>query len=139
MVVKITKTTYDGIIKHAESGYPNEVCGVLIGQRGKITTFKECRNLNKERARDRYELDPASFKEADDWARSNGMEILGIYHSHPDHPSRPSEFDRERAWPNWAYIILSIHGGRYKDGRAWILKDFGSHFEEEEITLISHE
>jgi proteasome lid subunit RPN8/RPN11 len=136
MVVNILKSAYDGIIKHAESGYPNEVCGVLIGRDGRITGFKECRNLNRERARDRYELDPLSFKEADDWARSNGMEILGIYHSHPDHPSRPSGFDRERAWPEWVYIILSIEAGKYRDGRAWVLKDFDSPFEEEEFELI---
>ncbi len=135
-MVNILKSTYDGIIKHAESGYPNEVCGALIGEEGGITNFKECRNLNRERARDRYELDPLSFKEADDWARLNGMEILGIYHSHPDHPSRPSGFDRERAWPDWVYIILSIHVGNYNDGRAWILKDFDSSFEEEKIELI---
>jgi proteasome lid subunit RPN8/RPN11 len=136
MVVNILKSAYDGIIKHAESGYPNEVCGVLIGRDGRITGFKECRNLNRERARDRYELDPLSFKEADDWARSNGMEILGIYHSHPDHPSRPSGFDRERAWPEWVYIILSIEAGKYRDGRAWVLQDFDSPFEEEEFELI---
>ena len=134
-MVKIVKSVYEGIIKHAESGYPNEVCGVLIGREWRITNFKECRNLNAERARDRYELDPLSFKEADDWARSKGMEILGIYHSHPDHPSRPSEFDRERAWPNWAYIILSINNGKYNDGRAWILSNHDSRFEEEKIEL----
>jgi proteasome lid subunit RPN8/RPN11 len=135
-VVNILKSIYDGIIKHTESGYPNEVCGVLIGKEGGITNFKECRNLNRERVRDRYELDPLSFKEADDWARLNGMEILGIYHSHPDHPSQPSGFDKERAWPDWVYIILSIQEGKYKDGRAWILKDFDSPFEEERIELI---
>ncbi len=135
-MVKIVKSVYDGIIKHAESGYPEEVCGVLIGKKGSITNFKECRNLNYERARDRYELDPLSFKEADDWTRSNGMEILGVYHSHPDHPPRPSGFDRERAWPDWVYIILSIIGGKYNDGRAWILKDFDSSFQEEKIELI---
>lgn len=134
--MKIVKSVYDGIIKHAESGYPNEVCGVLIGKEGEITSFKECRNLNQERARDRYELDPFSFKEADDWARSKGMEIVGIYHSHPDHPSRPSEFDRERAWPDWAYIIFSIHDGKYHDARAWFLGNPNSRFEGEEIELI---
>jgi Predicted metal-dependent protease of the PAD1/JAB1 superfamily len=134
-VVRIAKSVYDEIIKHAESGYPNEVCGVLIGGESKITNSKECRNLNQERARDRYELDPLSFKEADEWARSNGMEILGVYHSHPDHPSRPSAFDREMAWPDWVYIIVSIHGGKYKDGRGWIIKDFDSPFEEEKIEI----
>lgn len=135
-MVKIVRSAYEGIIKHAESGYPNEVCGVLIGKDGEITNFKECRNLNQERARDRYELDDRSFNEADNWARSNGMDILGIYHSHPDHPSEYSEFDRARAWPKWVYAILSIYGGKYKDGRAWFLKDFDSHFEEEKIELI---
>lgn len=136
-MVKIVKSAYDGIIKHAESGYPNEVCGVLIGKDGEISNFKECQNLNHERARDRYELDPLSFKEADDWARANAMEIAGIYHSHPDHPSRPSEFDRERAWPDWTYIIFSIHSGKFNDARAWSLKDFDSFFEEEKIELIA--
>lgn len=136
-MVKIFKSAYDGIIKHAESGYPNEVCGVLVGKEGIITSFKECSNLNRERARDRYELDPLSFKEADDWARLNRMEILGIYHSHPDHPSRPSGFDRERAWPDWVYVILSIEVYKYKDGRAWILKDSDSPFEEDKIELMS--
>ncbi len=135
-MVKITTSTYDEIIKHAESGYPEEVCGVLIGENGSIINLKECRNLNRERARDRYELDPISFKEADDWARLNGMEILGIYHSHPDHPPRPSSFDRERAWPDWIYIILSIHHGKYSDGRAWILNDYDSPFVEEKIELV---
>lgn len=157
-MVKISKSVYDGMAKHAESGYPNEVCGVLIGKENKITEFRECRNLNQERARDRYELDPLSFKEADEWARLNGMEILGIYHSHPDHPSRPSQFDRDRAWPDWVYVILSIQSGKHHDGRAWVIKDFdspfdgrgtsfnnlmqvvikdfGSPFEEEEIEII---
>ncbi|MBI2486411.1 MAG: M67 family metallopeptidase [Deltaproteobacteria bacterium] len=136
-MVKIVRSAYEGIIKHAESGYPNEVCGVLIGKDEEITNFKECRNLNQERARDRYELDDRSFNEADNWARSNGMDILGIYHSHPDHASEYSEFDRQRAWPYWIYMIFSINSGKYNDARAWILKDFGSHFEEEKIELIS--
>lgn len=135
-MVKIFSLAYDGVIKHAESGYPNEVCGVLIGKDNIITGFKECGNLNRERTRDRYELDSNSYNEADNWARLNRMKILGIYHSHPDHPSRPSGFDRERAWPDWVYIILSIEGGKYKDGRAWVLKDFDSQFEEEKIELI---
>jgi proteasome lid subunit RPN8/RPN11 len=136
MVVKIINSTYDEIIKHAESGYPEEVCGVIIGKNRSVTNFKECRNLNRERARDRYDLDPLSFKEADDWARLNGMEILGIYHSHPDHPSRPSIFDRERAWPDWLYIIISIQHAKYNDGRAWVINDYSSPFVEEKIELV---
>jgi len=135
-VVKIVRPAFEGIIIHAESGYPNEVCGVLIGKDGEITNYKECTNLNKERARDRYELDPLSFNEADSWARSNGMTILGIYHSHPDHHSLPSETDRQNAWPDWAYMIFSIHGGKYNDARAWVIREFGGHFIEEKMELI---
>lgn len=136
MVVKIAQSAYDGIVKHAESGFPHEVCGVLIGADGKITDYRECRNLNTDRAHDRYDLDPESFKEADEWARAGGMEILGIYHSHPDHPSLPSETDRQRAWPEWVYMIFSINGGKYNDARAWVLEDFDSHFSEAAVELI---
>lgn len=135
-MVKIVKSAYDGMIGHAEEGFPHEVCGVLIGGDGKVTHYRECRNLNTERAHDRYDLDPASFKEADEWARGNGMEILGIYHSHPDHPSLPSETDRQRAWPEWIYIIFSINSGKYNDARAWVLEDFDSNFIQAAVELI---
>ena len=136
MVVKIAKSAYSGIISHAESGFPHEVCGVLIGTDGTISDYRECKNLNTQRAHDRYDLDPVSFKQADEWARANGMEILGIYHSHPDHPSLPSETDRQRAWPEWVYMIFSINGGKYNDARAWVLEDFDSHFNEAAVELI---
>ncbi len=134
-MVKILKSVYGGIIKHAEAGFPHEVCGVLMGTDGKITHYRECRNLNTERAHDRYDLDPESFKEADEWARGNGLEIVGIYHSHPDHPSIASETDRQRAWPEWVYMIFSIYGGRYNDARAWVLEDFDSKFMEVAVEL----
>lgn len=134
-MVRILRAVYDGIIKHAEAGFPHEVCGVLVGTNGKITHYRECRNLNTERAHDRYDLDPESFKEADEWARGEGLEIVGIYHSHPDHPSIASETDRQRAWPEWVYMIFSINGGRYNDARAWVLEDFDANFMEVDVEL----
>lgn len=134
-MVRILKSVYGGIIKHAEAGFPHEVCGVLVGSDGKITHYRECRNLNTERAHDRYDLDPVSFKEADEWARGKGLEIVGIYHSHPDHPSIASETDRQRAWPEWVYMIFSINSGRYNDARAWVLEDFDSNFMEVAVEL----
>ena len=136
MVVKILKSTFDGIIKHAESGYPEEVCGVLIGNDETINEFRKCRNLNRGRAKDRYELDPISFQEADNWARINHQDIIGIYHSHPDHPSLPSEVDRSNAWPDWIYIIFSINNGDFNDARAWFLEENKSNFKENLIELI---
>lgn len=134
-MVKINESSYKAIIKHAESGFPHEVCGVLIGQDHTVSHYKECNNLNTERAHDRYELDPLSFKEADDYSREIGKEIIGIYHSHPDHPSMASETDRQRAWPEWIYIIFSINQGKYNDARAWILEDSGEKFYEESIEV----
>ncbi len=135
-MVEIAKSAHKGIIEHGESGFPHEVCGVLIGNNGKITDYKICRNLNTERAHDRYELDPISFNEADEWAREKGLEILGIYHTHPDHPSLPSETDRVRAWPDWVYIIYSINSGKFNDARGWVLEEFDGGFIEEEIKVV---
>lgn len=133
--MNITQSAYNGIIEHAEGGFPDEVCGVIIGNGDEITHYRKCNNLNTKRAHDRYELDPESFKKADDWARENGMEIRGIYHSHPDHPSLPSETDRQRAWPEWIYIIFSINSGKYNDARAWMLEDFDGQFFETTVEI----
>ncbi|MGQ0792633.1 MAG: Mov34/MPN/PAD-1 family protein [Deltaproteobacteria bacterium] len=135
--MNIVKSAYEGMIQHAQSGYPHEICGALVGVGGLIKAFRECRNLNTERAHDRYELDPLSFKEADDFARARGEEIIGIYHSHPDHPSRPSETDRASAWPDWAYIIISVNRGRFNDARNWVIRDFGGYFEEEPLEIVA--
>ncbi|MGI9534955.1 MAG: Mov34/MPN/PAD-1 family protein [Thermodesulfobacteriota bacterium] len=151
-MVKIKKSAYEGMISHAESGYPFEVCGVMIGNKDLISYSRECINLisedsietefksenqlNRERLRDRFELDPKSFMEADEWARENSLEIMGIYHSHPDHPSKPSETDRKIASPGWGYIIFSINQGNYNDARLWYLDESDSQFALTEFELI---
>lgn len=126
----IPTSVLSGIKRHAEAGYPNEVCGLLIGRGSSVEAFIEAKNLNVERARDRYELDPLSFMKADDFARSRGLEVIGIYHSHPDHPPLPSETDRTRAWHGWVYLIVSVEGGRVSSQRAWLLSETDSQFEE---------
>ena len=152
MVVRIKKSAFFGMIDHAESGYPFEICGVMIGKNNIVTDFRECRNLiseddvetefksenrlGKDRLRDRFELDPKSFMDADDWARQNNLEIMGIYHSHPDHPSQPSETDRKIASPGWGYIIFSINKGKYNDARLWYLDESDSNFEYTEYQVI---
>lgn len=153
MVVKISREAYEGMIKHAESGYPYEVCGVMIGNGEIISAYRQCRNLiaedtvetefknsnklDKERLRDRFELDPKSYMEADEWARSEGLEILGIYHSHPDHPSKPSETDRQIASPFWGYIIFSINQGSFNDARLWYINEDDYQFEQREFEVTA--
>ena len=115
-------------------GYPHETCGLLIGRplegsppaagasaasvapadtqlalgSAEVTRVLQARNLNRERAHDRYELDPRDFMQAELAAREAGLEVVGIWHSHPDHPAEPSETDRAAAWEGWSYVIATV-------------------------------
>ncbi len=120
----------------AQAGYPHESCGLLIGERGRgdvaIKRVTQAKNLNSERAHDRYLLDPQDFLDADNAAREQGMEVLGVWHSHPDHPALPSETDRVAAWPDWSYVIVAVTRDGVQDVRAWRLNESQA-FDEEVI------
>ncbi|HYD60325.1 MAG TPA: M67 family metallopeptidase [Noviherbaspirillum sp.] len=124
------------LVSWAEVAYPYEICGLLIGQRTPgdhvIKGVTQAANLNRERAHDRYELDPQDFLDADTAAREQGLEVLGVWHTHPDHPARPSETDRLAAWPEWSYVILEVTGEGVRDVRSWRLND-AQQFDEEVI------
>jgi len=109
----------------ARAGYPEEVCGLLLGRctenQVEVLELVLARNLNRERARDRYELDPEAFLSADTQAREHGWEVVGIWHTHPDHPARPSATDRARAWEGWSYVIMSVSRSGVADLRSWRL------------------
>src|SRR5262245_4265582 len=130
---------------HAESGYPREVCGLLVGRidspggARRILEARQAGNLNRERATDRYDLDPTDYLRIESEARALRLEVLGVYHSHPDHPSLPSETDRMRAeeiWQegaSWSYLILEVAAGRLASRRSWVLRE--RIFHEEEIRV----
>ncbi len=107
------------------AGYPHETCGLLIGrrrgERTEVERVEQARNRNTERARDRYDLDPDDQLAADLRAREDGLEIVGIWHSHPDHPARPSETDRSKAWEGWSYVIVAVTADGVADLRSWRL------------------
>jgi proteasome lid subunit RPN8/RPN11 len=109
------------------AGYPEETCGLLLGHRNavdvEILDLVEVRNLDRERAHDRYELDPDGYVAADLEAREQGCEIVGIWHSHPDHPAKPSATDRERAWEGWSYLIASVTRDGVVELRSWHLHE----------------
>lgn len=119
----------------AINGYPNEVCGVLVGRmdgsRAWIEHTIEGTNLNTDRARDRYQLDPADYLGADRWALEHGLEIIGFWHSHPNHPPFPSQTDLDHAWPGYSYLIVSVGERRQISLRSWRLD--GDTFVEERI------
>ena len=112
-MVKISKTINNKLIGICEKGFPYEVCGILIGNKKnsnyEIENFHECENMNNERANDRYELNPKDYIQGEKIAKSLGSSIIGIYHSHPNHPAIASETDKLYAWPEMIYMIFSIY------------------------------
>lgn len=117
------------------AAYPDEACGLLLGRersgRAQVLRQWPARNLNVERSRDRFELDPLDYLAAEAAASQGGMSLLGVWHSHPDHPARPSVTDRELAWPGWSYLIVAVSASGVVDWRSWRLA--GEDFCEEEL------
>ena len=120
----VLRAWLDDLARH---GYPHEVCGLLVGHEQDDATAVEritqARNLATERLADRYDLDPEDFLATDRAARRDGLEIVGVWHTHPDHPARPSRTDVEAAWEGYTYLILSMRNGGVADARAWRLAD----------------
>lgn len=109
----------------AEQAYPLETCGLLIGtlsaEGWAVREARPVANLNTERAADRFQLDPEGYRRIDHELRGSGREIIGVYHSHPDCPAKPSPTDLESAWDGFVYPIISVHQGRATDVRCWAL------------------
>jgi len=138
-MIKMKKEHLQVIEAHGREGYPHEVCGIIMGNfnddANVATEVRRAKNLNNERAHDRYEMDPKDLLNAEKEGREAGVEIIGYYHSHPDHPDRPSEFDRERAWPGYSYLIASVMGGKDVTTRSWVINEETSKFDEEKIDI----
>jgi len=121
------------ILRHAIRIYPKEACGILLNHPEEARHIKKVyptKNISSEDQATRYLVDPNEFIDADKWAEEEGLDICGFYHSHPDHPSAPSEYDRKMAWEGYLYLILSIKGGKFQDARAWIYDSKKEQFEE---------
>ena len=134
-MLHLPQTLGESLNAFVRQGYPRETCGLLLGVRlgdeHVVSRVRRAHNVNIERAEDRYELDPDDFLAADREARAAGLDIVGIWHSHPDHPARPSATDRDGAWPGWSYLIISVGREGVGEIRSWRLN--GGDFEEEEI------
>lgn len=141
-MIKIPADVLRGIYDTAEAAYPYECCGVLIGTTDEkadrtVHTFRRCKNNNKERAADRYDMDPLDFMRAEREFEKSSWEIIGIYHSHPDHPSRASQTDTDRAVEimayGWSYIIVSVQNGKMASVQSWVLNETEKRFYEEPL------
>jgi proteasome lid subunit RPN8/RPN11 len=118
------------IRRHGEETYPHECCGALLGRAGTVTHAEALPNTTEEGPRRRFLVRAADYRLAERRATELGAELLGFYHSHPDHPARPSQFDLEHAWPTFAYVIVSVSAGRSGAMTVWFLKDDRSSFDE---------
>lgn len=125
------------ISRHAAMSYPEECCGVLIGRASADGTFVErvlsVGNERQDSRHNRFLINPETVLAAHKEARALGLDIVGYYHSHPDHPAQPSEFDREHAWPGLSYLIVSVQGGKVAEARSWRLSDDRDRYEEEKV------
>ena len=125
----------------AETGYPLEVCGLLLGTVNSngwnIQQLRPVANLNTERAADRFQLDPAAYRSVDLELRNTDIDIVGVYHSHPDCPAKPSPTDLVNAWEGFAYPIISICDGKAAEIRCWSLNADGNRFLETRIVEIT--
>ena len=136
--MKIQRVAIEAIRTHGAEGYPNEICGIMLGPRGDgtVTEIKRARNIVVERARDRYEIDPRDQIRIEREADAAGLDIVGYYHSHPDHPAQASRFDTERAWAGYVYVIVAVHQGRPVDANAFVAETDGGPFQPEPLEVI---
>src|SRR5258706_13730489 len=127
----LVDATIDGEIRrHGEETYPHECCGALVGAGNRVTATVALPNTTEEGPRRRFMVRPSDYRVAEQKASELGGELLGFYHSHPDHPARPSQYDLDHAWPTFAYIIVAVADGKAADMTVWFLKDDRSSFEE---------
>ncbi len=141
------------IRRHGAETFPHECCGALLGRdsvaaekasaRGE-TPSKETRevlelfplvNRRDDSPRNRFAVTADDVRDAEKAASQHGLEVIGWYHSHPDHPARPSDFDREHAWPWYSYVIVSVMAGKPADMTSWRLNDDRLNYSPEGIEI----
>jgi len=127
----------DAMRRHGEADYPHEACGLIGGTaedgRKIAVALVPLRNARADALRNRYLIDPDAFRRAQETLDRDGLEVIGVYHSHPDHAPVPSAFDREHAWPWLSYVIVEVRGGRAGEHKSWVLADDRRAFAEETI------
>jgi proteasome lid subunit RPN8/RPN11 len=116
----------EGIRRHGAETFPFECCGALLGRDSEareVLGLFPLVNRRDDSPRNRFAVTAEDVRDAEKAARERGLDVIGWYHSHPDHPARPSEFDREHAWPWYSYVIVSVMGGASAEMTSWRLND----------------
>ena len=141
-MIAMPAAVLDRIRSHGRETYPEECCGGLLGSllderaaRVRIVRAEALANASPEQRGRRYAVDPRDYLRLERSANELGLSLVGFYHSHPDHPAVPSEYDREHAFPFLHYLILSVESGRPGEAASWVLSEDRGVFEREELLL----
>lgn len=137
---KISEDLSERMQNQSSENYPEECCGVLIGtvqNNGlrEIRYLYETQNLHTDNRTRRFLIDPDDFRRAEQFAKEKDSQIIGFYHSHPDHDPVPSDHDRELAWPWYLYIIISVLQGKPSSVQGWMLRDDRSGYDRVQIEI----
>lgn len=141
MTLYIKECVRESITQHGEGGYPNEICGVLLGKdedgRRTIKTVMPIENsFEVDEQHHRFLITPKAMSQAERMARHERLDVVGVYHSHPNEAAQPSEYDRDHAaWTTWSYIIMSVRDGEAAELRAWKLREDRDAFDEEKLVI----
>lgn len=139
MVVYITADQLQFIMNHARSAYPEECCGFLLGMDSdgrRIRRTLSAPNTNQGSRGSRFNIDPMELVRADEETRRASLNLIGIYHSHPDTPAQPSKIDLENAWPGYTYLVVSVQNGEPKNFAAWQLSEDRSAFHLDDMRVF---
>jgi proteasome lid subunit RPN8/RPN11 len=140
MSLRLPGTLADDIRRHGEAAYPAECCGALVGLvRGDGKEVVRLAPAVNRRTDDphRYLIAPDDLRRLESEVRAAGLEVVGYYHSHPDHPAAPSAFDADHAWPWYSYVIVRIDRGRGAGLTSWVLADDRPHMLSEPLDVFS--
>jgi proteasome lid subunit RPN8/RPN11 len=144
LAIAISDQLTENIGQHGVETYPHECCGALLGHdsdgvspesKREVLGLHPLVNRRDDSPRNRFSVSADDVRDAEKAAAQQGLEIVGWYHSHPDHPARPSAYDREHAWPWYSYIIVSVNGGVAQDMTSWRLNDDRQEFAPEAIEV----
>jgi proteasome lid subunit RPN8/RPN11 len=139
-MIEINERQLEEMRRHGERDYPFECCGLMLGrfettgQKLLTETYPISNAREEEAKRNRFLIRPEELIRGEKYARENGLDVVGFYHSHPDEPAVPSKYDLDHAWPTYSYIVVSVEKGQAVDLRSWEMEADRSRFNEEEIT-----
>ena len=139
-ILQLSTAVEAQIRAHGAETFPHECCGALLGKDAEdgtrhVADLFPLINRREDSPRNRFAVTAEDVRDAEKAAGAAGLDVVGWYHSHPDHPARPSEFDREHAWPWYSYVIVSVQSGEPKEMTSWRLNDDRAAYTPEEIEV----